>query len=297
LSNFLTTVSSSVDVCTSALAEAQGNNNLSCLEAIIGATVFYSGNEPQGFLGRLRAAIAAGGNFGISGLVAILAPQVTVSGTGADTGTGTDTGTDTGTGTDNGIGTNGNGNGVSGIQGPDDPSIGGGDDRVPVAATIGVTAAGLALVLFVVLLAGRRRRRPEAEKVEDGAVVRQYTDDEEDDLTYTRELEADAGAYENNIAQVVDEEEDDDFGIIPWGQDRNRDHPIYSQPIESILSDDDNMEYTGNHSCSSPSCKICAMKAEEEVVIHFIPTMNSFNAPVSLSRDSRTYTSTDTVDL
>jgi hypothetical protein len=325
LSNFLTIISSSVAQCTSALADTEANRNLSCLTAMIGTTVYYSGNEPEGFLDALRAAIAAGGNFGIDGLLGIIGPQVTPvddagigtgdgtgtgtgDGTGTGTGDGTLTGNGDGTGTDNGDGTltgNGDGtgtddgdgtltgNGVAGVEGAEDPSIGGGSDRVKVSTTVGVTAAGLALVLLVVLVAGRRRRRPEAEKVEEGAVVhRQFTDDEEDGESYFREMYADAG--DKNIAQVVSE--DDDSVVIRWGEEKNGDEPIYSQRIESILAADDT-KYMESHSCSSPSCKVCAMKAEGGVGVRFIATPRSSNAPVSLSRDSRNYLSHDTVDL
>jgi hypothetical protein len=148
------------------------------------------------------------------------------------------------------------------------------------------------LVLLVVLIAGRRRKRP---KLDDDAVLhRQFTDDEEDGESYAREMDADA-----DIAHVVGElGEDDDTIVIRWGEGKNGDRPIYSQPIESIetnLSDDD-MNNTDGHSCSSPSCKICAMKAEEGI-LHFTATPKSLNAPVSLSRDLRSYTSNDTVDL
>jgi hypothetical protein len=293
------------------------------LAAEFGVTVYYFGNEPVGFLDALRAAIDAGGNFGIDGLLGALGIQVTPvvdtetdtddgTGTGTDDGTGTGTDDGTGTGTDDGTGTgtdDGTGTGTDdgteantddgtetntddgrGADGNGDNVAGaarsiGGDDSKPVGIAVGVVAAGLAVVLFaVILVAGRRRRR--SEKVEDGAVIhQQFTDDE----SYIREIDEEAGA----IAQVVSE--DDDSVVIRWGEEKSGDQPIYSQPIESILSSDD-MQYVESHACSSPSCRICAMKAEEGVGVHFISPRSS-NAPVSLSRESRSYESNDTVDL
>jgi hypothetical protein len=267
---------------------------------MFGTTVHYFGNEPGGFLDALRAAIDAGGNFGIDGLLGALGIQVTVTDDGTETGTdggtetgtgtgdGTETGTDDGTetGTDDGRGADGNGNNVAGAEGPEDRSIGD-DDSKRVGAAVGVVAAGLALVLFtVILVAGRRRQR--SEKVVDGAVAhQQFTDD-----GYTDDDEA--VAYDKNIAHVVSE--DDDSVVIRWGEEKSGDQPIYEQPIESILSSDD-MKYAENHSCSSPSCRICAMKAEEGVGVRFIATPRSSTTPVSLSRESRSYESNDTVDL
>jgi MYXO-CTERM domain-containing protein len=219
----------------------------------------------------------------------------TGTGTNGDgTGTGT-TGDGTGTGANgDGTGDNGNGNFVSGAEGAEDPSISRGDDGVSVGTTVGVTAAGLALVLLVLLLAGRRRRRPEEEKVEEaGAFVHRQFTDEEDDESYTRDMDAGAGVYAKNLAHVVSE--DDDSVVIRWGE--TGDQSIYSQPIESILAADDLKFAMENHSCSSPSCKICAMKAEEGVGVRFIATPRSSNVPAPLSRDSRNYLSNDTVDL
>jgi MYXO-CTERM domain-containing protein len=335
-SHCLTIVSSSViDQCTSALADTEANANLSCLETMIGTTVYYQGNDPLGFLEALRAAISARGNFGIDGLLGILGPQVTLVGTDDGTGTGTDgdgtgtgtngdgtgTGTNgdgTGTGTNGdgtgtgttgdgtgttgdgtgntgdgtGTGANGNDNVVAGAEAPEDPSINRGNDGVSVGTTVGVTAAGLALALLVLLLAGRRRRHAKEEKVEEGASMhRQFTDEEDDDDSYTRDM--DAGAYDKNIAHVVSDE--DDSVVIRWGE--TGDQPIYSEPIESILAADDMKFAMENHSCSSPSCKICAKKAEEGVGVRFIATPRSSNVPAPLSRDSRSYLSNDTVDL
>jgi hypothetical protein len=221
----------------------------------------------------------------------------TGTGTNGDgTGTGTNgdgTGTNgdgTGTGTNGDGNGNGNGNVLAGAEGAEDGSISREDDNVPVGTTVGVTAAGLALVLLVLLVAGKRRRRPEEEKVEEaGAFVhRQLTDDEEDDSLSPRDMAAGAG-----VAHVVSE--DDDSVVIRWGE--TGDQSIYSQPIESILAADDMKFAMENHSCSSPSCKICAMKAEEGVGVRFIPTPRSSNVPGPLPRDSRSYLSNDTVDL
>jgi MYXO-CTERM domain-containing protein len=219
----------------------------------------------------------------------------TGTGTNGDgTGTGTN-GNGTGTGTNGaGTGANGNGNVLAGVEGAEDPSnISRGDDGVSVATTVGVTAAGLALVLVVLLVAGRRRRRPEG-KVDEASlfVHRQFTEEEDDD-SYTRDMDAGAGAYDRNIAHVVSE--DDDSVVIRWGE--TGDQSIYSTPIESILAADDMKFAMENHSCSSPSCTICAMKAEEGVGVRFIATPRYSNVPAPLSRDSRTYLSNDTVDL
>jgi MYXO-CTERM domain-containing protein len=319
-----------LDNCTSALADTEANINVSCLTMVMGNTVYYQGNDPLGFLEALRAALSALENFGINGLLAILGPQVTLVGSDDGTGTGTNgdgtgtgtngdgtgtgtngdgtgTGTNgdgTGTGTNgngtgtgtNGAGTgaNGNGNVLAGVEGAEDPSnISRGDDGVSVATTVGVTAAGLALVLVVLLVAGRRRRRPEG-KVDEASlfVHRQFTEEEDDD-SYTRDMDAGAGAYDRNIAHVVSE--DDDSVVIRWGE--TGDQSIYSTPIESILAADDMKFAMENHSCSSPSCTICAMKAEEGVGVRFIATPRYSNVPAPLSRDSRTYLSNDTVDL
>jgi hypothetical protein len=150
------------------------------------------------------------------------------------------------------------------------------------------------LVLFILILVGRRRRR--GEKVEDGVFAHQQFIDEDDGETYIREIDADAGAYDKNIAQVVGEGEDDDSVFIRWGEEKSCDQPIYSQPIDSFLSADD-MKYVESHSCSSPSCRVCAMKVEEGVGVRFIATPRKPNAPVWLSRDSRSYMSNDTIDL
>jgi hypothetical protein len=415
LGNFLTIVSSSssVDQCTSALADTVANANVSCLSSLMGTDVYYTGNDPAGFLDALRAAISARGNFNINGLLGILGPQVTAvptTGDGTTNGDGTTinpdgsitttnpdgtttttnpdgtttttnpdgsitttnpdgtttttnpdgtttttnpdgtttttdpdgtitttdpdgtttttdpdgtttttdpdgtttttdpdgtitttnpdgsittTNPDGTTTTTNGDGTangDGNGSGVAGAQGNADPSLSRGNDGISVGTTVGVTAAGLAIMLFVLLLAGRRRRHSEGEKDEEGPFVHRILTADEDDgeESYTRDM---GGA----VAHVVTE--DDDSVVIRWGEEKNGDESMYSQRIESTLAADDMKFAMENHSCSSPSCKICAMKEAEGVGVRFIPTPRSSNLPEPLSRDSRSYLSNDTVDL
>jgi MYXO-CTERM domain-containing protein len=269
------------------------------LTALFGATVYYFGSAPVGFLEALKAAIEAGGNLGIDGLLGIFSPQVVDTSTANPDGsqtTPTEPGEVNQASVANTTASDGNNTNVAGAQGPEDPSIGGGDDR-SVGAAIGITAAGLGLVLLVLLVAGRRRRRSNTDKIEGGLVHRQFTDDEEEDGdfsgTYAREI--DAGSHAKNLAQVVGE--DDDSVVIRWGEGKVvGGQDIYSQPVESIWSADER-KVMESHSCSSPSCKVCEMKTQEGVGIQFFASPKSSTTPVPLSRESRSYMSNDTVDL
>jgi hypothetical protein len=278
-----------LDTCTAGLDAA---SNLSCFAALIGTDVYYFGDEPIGFEALLQAAIAAGGNFGVSGLVGISGTGVTADtvvvpadGEPSDDLTQMDT----------------DDNVPAGAQAPtDDGEIGGGDGNNFVGTAIGVSAAGLAVVLLVLLVAGRRRRSGTSKA--EGIEHRQLTADEDDDPDmYAREVGPDAyfGATDDSSYDYPDDEGSE--SVIIWdGDEEDGIQAIYSEPAGENILTPEQREALENHSCSSPSCRICEMKNQEGVGVTFVQatTPRSFDFPTTLSPDARrNYVSEDTVDL
>lgn len=273
---------------------------------MIGTTVYYFGNDPDGFADALEAAVEAGGTFGINGLVGTLGTDVTAVAVDAEASEADDAGQvpaeppadDQDTDTDQTQDSVDNDRDIAGVEAPpEDGNVGGNDTKVGTA--IGVTAAGLAVVLFGLLFVGRRRRNA-AGKAAGGLGHRQFTDDEDDLESFHTDMEAEKKF--TPIAQVVSDAEDDDSGVIVWEGDEHADNnvmAIYTKaPPQSQEEEESELTPTerqalANHSCSSPSCKICEMKTQEGVT--FIPTPRS---PATLSPTaSRSYLADDTVDL
>ena len=215
--------------------------------AVVGTTVYYYGDDPDGFMAKLKAAIESGNYDSIEDLLSAMGVTVTPVDDKKD-------------------------RGGPGIVSSEKPETVDSNNTIGNGAIVGIAAAALIVVLALLLLARRRRRTATHERsgsMHDALKHRQHTEDEGD--SYTFEIDSET-VPSPRIARVVGEE---DSLISSWTPPQAAKRHLDPSPSdEEVMSSDAQLEHEmessvmrsiEEHYCDSPSCEICAMKPQSGV--------------------------------
>ena len=165
------------------------------------------------------------------------------------------------------------------------------DDGMGVGGILGITLAGVVLVLLFMLLAVRRKRRDEYNLKHHTLV--EVTDSD----TYLQETD-ETSARNVHIVGETDSVFSGWTGYSSASRFNNNNTIRGSDQGSGNYGDEhlDRQSPTQNvHQCSSATCEVCEHQRQQG--LQFLPTMPSHSHDVLLRTDTRDYLATDTVEL